>query len=123
MSCAQEMSASKFEQVCGRGDAKKWKTSLWVVDKRGQTTCTMQVSAAAPDAILQGPLASLQWLPQSLCHQALRASNFSLFYSFFPLPKFCYHAADHNATMLHASSGYYCTYVAFYRRLSTFKIS
>ena len=25
-----EMSASKFEQVCGKGDAKKWKSSIWV---------------------------------------------------------------------------------------------
>jgi hypothetical protein len=25
----QEMSASKFEALCGRGDAKKWKMSLW----------------------------------------------------------------------------------------------
>ena len=25
-----EMSASKFEQVCGKGDAQKWKSSIWV---------------------------------------------------------------------------------------------
>lgn len=25
----QEMSASRFEQLCGKGDAKKWKSSLW----------------------------------------------------------------------------------------------
>ena len=24
-----EVSASKFEQVCGKGDAKKWKCSIW----------------------------------------------------------------------------------------------
>jgi hypothetical protein len=24
-----EISASRFEQICGKGDAKKWKTSLW----------------------------------------------------------------------------------------------
>ena len=24
-----EISASKFEQVCGKGDAKKWKCSIW----------------------------------------------------------------------------------------------
>ena len=27
----QIMSASRFEQLCGKGDAKKWKTSLWWV--------------------------------------------------------------------------------------------
>jgi hypothetical protein len=29
------MSASKFEVICGKGDAKKWKTSLWLVDEHG----------------------------------------------------------------------------------------
>lgn len=24
-----DMSVTAFEKVCGRGDAKKWKTSLW----------------------------------------------------------------------------------------------
>ncbi len=24
-----EMSASKFEQMCGKGDSKKWKISFW----------------------------------------------------------------------------------------------
>ena len=31
-----EMSASKFEQVCGKGDAKKWKSSIWTEGKDGQ---------------------------------------------------------------------------------------
>lgn len=30
-----EMSASKFEQVCGKGDAKKWKCSIWVEGPHG----------------------------------------------------------------------------------------
>lgn len=31
----QMMSPSKFEFLCGKGDAKKWKTSLWLVDDHG----------------------------------------------------------------------------------------
>lgn len=31
-----EMSASKFEQVCGKGDAKKWKSSIWTEGEDGQ---------------------------------------------------------------------------------------
>ena len=31
-----EMSASKFEQVCGKGDAKKWKCSIWTEGADGQ---------------------------------------------------------------------------------------
>lgn len=34
--CDAEMSASKFEQVCGKGDAKKWKSSIWTEDADGQ---------------------------------------------------------------------------------------
>lgn len=26
----QTMSASRFETVCGKGDAKKWKSSIWL---------------------------------------------------------------------------------------------
>ena len=31
-----EMSASKFEQVCGKGDAKKWKSSIWTEGPDGE---------------------------------------------------------------------------------------
>lgn len=30
-----EMSASRFEQICGKGDAKKWKCSIWVEGEDG----------------------------------------------------------------------------------------
>ena len=30
-----EVSASKFEQVCGKGDAKKWKCSIWTEAEDG----------------------------------------------------------------------------------------
>jgi len=30
-----EISASKFEQVCGKGDAKKWKCSIWIEGEDG----------------------------------------------------------------------------------------
>ena len=29
----QEISASKFEALCGKGDAKKWKCSIWQEDE------------------------------------------------------------------------------------------
>ncbi len=29
------MSASRFEMVCGKGDAKKWKSSLWAATPEG----------------------------------------------------------------------------------------
>lgn len=32
----QDMSASKFELTCGKGDAKKWKCSLWLEDENGE---------------------------------------------------------------------------------------
>lgn len=32
----QEISASKFEALCGKGDAKKWKCSIWQEDDEGQ---------------------------------------------------------------------------------------
>ena len=31
----QTMSASRFEAVCGKGDAKKWKSSLWAASPEG----------------------------------------------------------------------------------------
>ncbi len=31
----QVMSASRFEAVCGKGDAKKWKSSLWAATHEG----------------------------------------------------------------------------------------
>lgn len=31
-----EMSASKFEQICGKGDAKKWKSSIWTEGPDGE---------------------------------------------------------------------------------------
>ena len=37
-----EVSASKFEAICGRADAKKWKLSLWVCDEEGEPQVTMQ---------------------------------------------------------------------------------
>jgi hypothetical protein len=30
-----EISASKFEALCGKGDAKKWKSSIWQEDEDG----------------------------------------------------------------------------------------
>jgi len=32
-----EISASKFEALCGKGDAKKWKCSIWQEDEDGDT--------------------------------------------------------------------------------------
>ena len=32
----QDISASKFEALCGKGDAKKWKCSLWLEDEAGE---------------------------------------------------------------------------------------
>jgi hypothetical protein len=40
-----DMSASKFEQLCGKGDAKKWKNSFWCV----------RLSAALNPALLEQP--------------------------------------------------------------------
>lgn len=31
----QRMSASRFETVCGKGDAKKWKSSIWLEGEDG----------------------------------------------------------------------------------------
>ena len=36
----QRMSASRFETVCGKGDAKKWKCSIWL---EGPDGCQEQV--------------------------------------------------------------------------------
>lgn len=38
----QEVSASKFEAICGRADAKKWKLSIWVCGPDGSPELTMQ---------------------------------------------------------------------------------
>eukprot|EP00891_Asterochloris_glomerata_P002152 jgi/Astpho2/2152/fgenesh1_pg.00040_%23_10_t len=38
----QEISASRFEQLCGKGDAKKWKTSVWKTDEEGDADIMMQ---------------------------------------------------------------------------------
>jgi hypothetical protein len=32
----QVMSASRFETVCGKGDAKKWKCSIWLEGPNGE---------------------------------------------------------------------------------------
>jgi len=38
--------AAKFERICGRGDAKKWKSSLWHVDEETDVVdCQMNVSS------------------------------------------------------------------------------
>jgi hypothetical protein len=37
----QEMTASRFEAMCGKGDAKKWKSSLWATDADGELQCSM----------------------------------------------------------------------------------
>ncbi|KAK9863053.1 hypothetical protein WJX84_000545 [Apatococcus fuscideae] len=37
-----EMSASRFEHVCGKGDAKKWKTSIWTEGPVGEPEESMQ---------------------------------------------------------------------------------
>jgi hypothetical protein len=42
------VTATKFEQICGRADAKKWKTSLWLMDEFGTQTCTLQVTPVSP---------------------------------------------------------------------------
>lgn len=42
--CDAEMSASKFEQVCGKGDAKKWKSSIWTEDADGQQDMVCMLS-------------------------------------------------------------------------------
>lgn len=38
----EETTASRFEQLCGKGEAKKWKCSLWHVDKNGGSPMQMQ---------------------------------------------------------------------------------
>lgn len=38
-----ETSASRFEQICGKGDAKKWKSSLLAEGDDGVADCSMQV--------------------------------------------------------------------------------
>lgn len=54
----QDMSASKFEALCGKGDAKKWKCSLWLEDEEGE------------------PVMVSHWSPyQVLCSSAPHASG------------------------------------------------
>ena len=49
-----EMSASRFETVCGKGDAKKWKSSIHLEQQPG-----------VPGQVLQLPL-SLRWSAQKV---------------------------------------------------------
>jgi len=42
-----EISASKFEQVCGKGDAKKWKCSIWTEAKDGSQDMVGSIIATA----------------------------------------------------------------------------
>ena len=54
----QEISASKFEALCGKGDAKKWKCSIWFEDDEGEPAmvrcgcqhlkCCMQLAPISP---------------------------------------------------------------------------
>lgn len=37
----EEMTASRFEQMCGKGEAKKWKCSLWYADREGRSEVQM----------------------------------------------------------------------------------
>ncbi|WIA10783.1 hypothetical protein OEZ85_010952 [Tetradesmus obliquus] len=37
----QELTASRFEAMCGKGDAKKWKSSLWTADETGEPQRSM----------------------------------------------------------------------------------
>jgi hypothetical protein len=37
----QELTASGYEAMCGRGGAKKWKSSVWAADADGQPQCCM----------------------------------------------------------------------------------
>ena len=45
----QRMSASRFETVCGKGDAKKWKSSIWL---EGEDGSQEQVSAPHGNELL-----------------------------------------------------------------------
>lgn len=38
----EETTASRFEQLCGKGEAKKWKCSLWYVGSNGEASMQMQ---------------------------------------------------------------------------------
>jgi hypothetical protein len=37
----QELAASRYEDMCGRGGAKKWKSSVWAADAEGNGECCM----------------------------------------------------------------------------------
>ena len=43
--------AARFETLCGRGDAKKWKSSLWYVNEETKTA-EMQMSVRCPSVII-----------------------------------------------------------------------
>lgn len=54
-----EISASKFEQVCGKGDAKKWKCSVWTEAEDGSqdmvsVPCVGLIHVEDADSIWQG---------------------------------------------------------------------
>ncbi len=47
----QAMSASRFEAVCGKGDAKKWKSSLWAASPEGIPEQVQLVEEGLPSAL------------------------------------------------------------------------
>jgi hypothetical protein len=50
----EEMPPSRFEQVCGKGDAKKWKATLYHFDELNQKpTMCMQVRAGCGRACMR----------------------------------------------------------------------
>ncbi|KAK9830484.1 hypothetical protein WJX72_011976 [[Myrmecia] bisecta] len=74
----QEMSASKFETVCGKGDAKKWKSSLWVEGENGEQIEMMQdwlgerkLDRKALQALLANHSAHEEWV--EYCGQEVAA--------------------------------------------------
>lgn len=61
--CDAEMSASKFEQVCGKGDAKKWKSSIWTEDAEGQQDMVGMLSPMTGTGISSNLLAHFCIVP------------------------------------------------------------
>ena len=66
----QAMSASRFEAVCGKGDAKKWKSSLWAATPEGipeqvRESLSMLLGAQDIDKVL-----SQEHLAAVCCHMA-----------------------------------------------------
>lgn len=47
----QTMSASRFEAVCGKGDAKKWKSSLWAASPEGIPLQVLERLPSAPASL------------------------------------------------------------------------